>query len=176
MKIHSFSFTEQIYARYKLAKRDEYEKKTEALIQPILDAHQFELVDIEYVKEGGTMILRAYIDKPGGILIDDCELVSRALSDKLDEADFIEDDAYTLEVSSPGLLRPFKKDKDFLRNIGSPVEVKLFKAVDGEKEFIGTLTAYEDEKATVDVEGKLLILERKNISLMRQSIDFSELF
>ena len=91
-----------------MSKREIYEQKTEELIMPLIEQHQFELVDVEYVKEGGNWYLRAYIDKPGGITVDDQELVSRALSDLLDEHDFIED-AYILEVSSPGLGRPLKK-------------------------------------------------------------------
>ena len=95
-----------------MSKREIYEQKTEELVLPIVEEHQFELVDVEYVKEGSSWYLRAYIDKPGGITVDDCEAVSRQLSDLLDEKDFI-DDAYILEVSSPGLGRPLKKDKDF---------------------------------------------------------------
>ena len=85
-----------------MSRREEYEQKAEELITPIVEANGFELVDVEYVKEGGTWYLRAYIDKPGGIMVDDCEVVSRELSDILDEKDFI-DEAYILEVSSPGL-------------------------------------------------------------------------
>ena len=85
-----------------MSKREIYEQKTEELISPIIEEHRFELVDVEYVKEGSNWYLRAYIDKPGGITVDDCEVVSRRLSDLLDEQDFI-DDAYILEVSSPGL-------------------------------------------------------------------------
>ena len=98
-----------------MSKRETYESRTEQLLLPIMEEHDFELVDVEYVKEGSNWYLRAYIDKAGGITIDDCELVSRALSDLLDKEDFI-DTAYILEVSSPGLLRPIKKDKDFERN------------------------------------------------------------
>ena len=100
-----------------MTRRETYEAKTEELLQPLVDAHGFELVDVEYVKEAGNWYLRAYIDKPGGIAVDDCEVISRALSDKLDEEDYIED-SYILEVSSPGLGRPLKKDKDFQRSIG----------------------------------------------------------
>ena len=92
-----------------MAKKELYEQKTEALLLPMMEEHQFELVDVEFVKEAGTWFLRAYIDKPGGITIDDCEVISRALSDRMDEEDFIEE-AYILEVSSPGLGRPLKKD------------------------------------------------------------------
>ena len=97
-----------------MTRRETYEAKTEELLQPLVDAHGFELVDVEYVKEAGNWYLRAYIDKPGGIAVDDCEVISRALSDKLDEEDYIED-SYILEVSSPGLGRPLKKDKDLIR-------------------------------------------------------------
>ena len=110
-----------------MTKRETYEKKAEELLLPMMEENGFELVDVEYVKEGGSWYLRAYIDKPGGIAINDCELISRALSDKLDEEDFIED-SYILEVSSPGLGRPLKKEKDFQRNLGEEVEVRTFRA------------------------------------------------
>ena len=100
-----------------MTKREMIEQKAEELITPLIEEHHFELVDVEYVKEGANWYLRAYIDKPGGINVDDCEVVSRAFSDLLDEKDFI-DDAYILEVSSPGLGRPLKKDKDFKRSVG----------------------------------------------------------
>ncbi len=106
-----------------MAKKELYEQKTEALLLPMMEEHQFELVDVEFVKEAGTWFLRAYIDKPGGITIDDCEVISRALSDRMDEEDFIEE-AYILEVSSPGLGRPLKKDKDLERSLGESVDVK----------------------------------------------------
>ena len=97
-----------------MAKRDEYEAKVEAFLLPVMEENGFELVDVEYVKEAGTWYLRAYIDKPGGIAVDDCEMVSRKLGDWLDKEDFI-DESYILEVSSPGLGRPLKKEKDFKR-------------------------------------------------------------
>ena len=99
-----------------LAKHTEIENKTEALVLPIIEENGFELVDVEYVKEGANWYLRVYADKEGGINIDDCVLISRALEAKLDAEDFIED-AYILEVSSPGLGRPLKKEKDYLRSI-----------------------------------------------------------
>ena len=105
-----------------MTKRETYEQKTEQLLLPIMEEHQFELVDVEFVKEAGNWFLRAYIDKPGGIGVDDCETVSRRLSDLLDEQDFIEE-SYILEVSSPGLGRPLKKDKDLERSIGESVDV-----------------------------------------------------
>ena len=100
-----------------MTKREEYETRTEKLLEPVMEENNFELVDVEYVKEAGNWYLRAYIDKEGGITINDCELVNRTLSDIMDKEDFIPD-AYILEVSSPGLGRKLKKDKDFRRSIG----------------------------------------------------------
>ena len=112
------------------------------------------------------------IDKEGGINIDDCELVSRALSDKLDEKDFIED-AYILEVSSPGLGRPLKKDKDFTRSIGELIEIKLYKAVNKQKEFEGVLVAFSKDTVTIECEdGEEVTFDRSDIALVRLAIDF----
>ena len=155
-----------------MSKREIYEQKTEELIMPLIEQHQFELVDVEYVKEGGNWYLRAYIDKPGGITVDDCELVSRVLSDLLDEHDFIED-AYILEVSSPGLGRPLKKDKDFARSIGEEVEVKTFRAIQHQKDFIGILKAYDKEKIVLELEGgEEMEFARADIALVRLAFDF----
>lgn len=163
-----------------MSKHQNYEQRTEQLILPILEEHHFELVDIEFVKEAGSWHLRAYIDKEGGITIDDLTLVNHALSDLLDREDFI-DESYILEVSSPGLLRPFKKPKDYIRNVGQDVEVKLFAPItweqDGkkytDKEFIGILEKYEDGKVWIGFgEDDALELETKNIALIRKSVDF----
>ena len=124
-----------------MAKREIYEQKTEELLLPIIEKNQFELVDVEYVKEGSNWYLRAYIDKPGGITVDDCEVVSRALSELLDQNDFIED-SYILEVSSPGLGRPLKKEKDFQRSLGEEVEIRTYRAINRQKEFVGVLKGY----------------------------------
>lgn len=155
-----------------MAKREEYEQKTEALIQPIIDQHKFELVDVEYVKEGGTWYLRAYIDKPGGITVDDCEVVNRALSDLLDEKDFI-DESYILEVSSPGLGRPLKKEKDFVRSMGEEIEIRTYRAINKQKEFYGILTAYDKDTVTIQVEEEeTLTIDRADIALIRLAFDF----
>ena len=155
-----------------MSKRETYEQKTEELIAPIIEQNQFELVDVEYVKEGGTWYLRAYIDKPGGITVDDCEVVSRALSDLLDKHDFIED-AYVLEVSSPGLGRPLKKEKDFARSIGEEVDVRTFRAISHQKEFTGILRDYDKEKIVLEMEDQeLLEIARADIALIRMSFDF----
>lgn len=155
-----------------MSKRETYEQRTEELISPIIEQNQFELVDVEYVKEGGTWYLRAYIDKPGGITVDDCEVVSRALSDLLDKHDFIED-AYVLEVSSPGLGRPLKKEKDFARSIGEEVDVRTFRAIGHQKEFTGILRDYDKEKIVLEMEDQeLLEIARADIALIRLSFDF----
>lgn len=155
-----------------MSKRETYEQKTEELLMPIMEQHQFELVDVEYVKEGGSWYLRAYIDKPGGINVDDCEVVSRALSDLLDEHDFI-DEAYILEVSSPGLGRPLKKDKDFARSIGEEVEIKTFRAINHQKDFTGILKEYDKKRIVIEVENQeLMEFDRRDIALVRLAFDF----
>ena len=117
-----------------MSKKETYEAKTEELLVPIVERYQVEVYDVEYVKEAGEWYLRVYIDKPDGVNINDCENVSRALSDVLDEEDYIEE-AYILEVSSPGLGRQLKKDKHLEKSIGKDVVVKTYKAIDKCKEF-----------------------------------------
>ena len=155
-----------------MSKRDDYELKATELIMPIIEANNYELVDLEYVKEGSSKYLRAYIDKPGGVTVEDCALVSREFSDKLDEKDFI-DEAYILEVSSPGLGRPFKKDKDFERNLNEEVEFKLYRAVEHKKDFVGLLKAYDKDKITIEFEdGITMDFERANLAIIRQTVYF----
>ena len=155
-----------------MSRREQYEQKTEELLQPIIDANGFELVDVEYVKEAGTWYLRAYIDKPGGITVDDCEIVSRAFSDILDEKDYI-DDTYIFEVSSPGLGRPLKKEKDFARSIGEEVEIRTYRAIDRQKEFIGILTEYDKDTVTIEYEDETTqVFERADIALIRLALHF----
>ena len=158
--------------RSALARREEYEQKTETLLEPIITRLGFELVDVEYVKEGGQWYLRAYIDKPGGITVDDCEAVSREFSDILDEKDYIED-SYIFEVSSPGLERPLKKEKDFKRSLGEEVEVRTYRAIDHQKEFIGILDGYDKDTVTIAYEdGEKQTFEKKEIALIRLAFDF----
>lgn len=155
-----------------MTKREVYEQKTEAILIPMVEKHGFELVDVEYVKEAGNWYLRAYIDKPGGIMVDDCELISRALSDILDEQDYI-DEAYILEVSSPGLGRPLKKEKDFVRSMGKEIEIRTYRAIDRQKEFIGILSAYDKESITIETEnGEKKEFARGDIALVRLAFDF----
>ena len=155
-----------------MAKGEQYEARVEAWITPVLEQHQFELVDVEYVREVGVWYLRCYIDKEGGITVDDCEVISRLLGEWLDKEDFIED-SYILEVSSPGLGRPLKKEKDFARSIGKDVEIRLYKAIDKQKEFTGTRTSYDADSVTLTMEdGSERTFEKSGIALMRVAFDF----
>ena len=155
-----------------MSKREIYEAKAEELVLPLVEANNFELVDVEYVKEAGTWYLRVYIDKEGGININDCELVSRAFSEILDKEDPIED-AYILEVRSPGLGRPLKKDKDFVRHLGDEVEVRTYKPINKQKEFVGLLDAWDKESVTLQLEnGEMMTIARTDIALIRQYIEF----
>lgn len=155
-----------------MAKREGYEAKTEQLLAPLMEANRFELVDVEYVKEGGNWYLRAYIDKEGGITVDDCELVSRALSEILDEKDYISD-AYILEVSSPGLGRQLKKEKDYARSVGEDVEIKLYRAINKQKEYEGCLLSYNEEMITIELEdGEKLDFARADIAMIRLALHF----
>ena len=155
-----------------MTKRESYEQRTEELVLPIIEANHFELVDVEYVKEGGTWYLRAYIDKPGGISIDDCEAVSRRLSDILDEKDYI-DEAYILEISSPGLGRPLRKEKDYKRSLGEEVEIRTYRMIEKQKEFTGTLKEYDEKTVTIEEEGgNVRTFEKSDIALIRLAFDF----
>lgn len=152
--------------------REQIEKLTEELLEPIVDNNNYELVDVEYVKEASNWYLRVFVDKDGGITVDDCEIVSRALEAELDEKDPIKD-PYILEVSSPGLDRPLKKDKDLERSIGKSVEIKLYKSIDKQKEFIGVLKSYDTEAITITLDSeKDLTINRSDIAIIRLAILF----
>ena len=156
-----------------MSKHQDYVQKTEALVEPILQKHQFELVDVEYVKEAGTWYLRVLLDKEGGVDILDCEAISRKLSDLLDEADPIEG-SYTLEVGSAGAERALKRPGDFQRYLGSPVLVKLYRNLDGRKEFAGTLSAYDAESGDVSITmgTQELTFAKKDVALVRLRVEF----
>ena len=154
-----------------MSKRETYEAKTEELLMPIAEANRVEIYDIEYVKEGSDWYLRAYIDKEGGVTINDCESVSRALSDELDKADFIED-AYILEVSSPGLGRTLKKDKHLQKSLLQEVELKTYKPVLGSKEFAGILKAFDEKTVTILSEDEEMVFERADIATIKLALDF----
>jgi ribosome maturation factor RimP len=155
-----------------MSKRDVYEAKTTEFITPILEAKGFSLVDVEYVREGADNYLRAYIDKPGGININDCVAVSEEMNVILDREDYISD-PYTFEVSSPDLSRPLKKDKDFERSIGSEIEVRTFKAIEHEKEFTGILRSYDKESFSLELDdGREMTFQRSEVALARLALDF----
>ena len=131
-----------------MSKREIYEQKTEEILNPIMEELEFELVDVEYVKEGSMWYL--------------------------DEKDFIED-SYVLEVSSPGLGRPLKKEKDYKRNLGKEVEIRTYRMVDKKKEFTGLLDSYDYEAGTVTIEledGTMKTFEKGDIALIRLAFDF----
>lgn len=151
--------------------RKDIEAKTEALLMPILDEFGFELWNVEYVKEGSEYYLRAYIDKEGGITIDDCVDVSRKLSDKLDEDDFI-DSEYILEVSSPGLGRTLKSDRDFTKSIGRDTDIKLYKPIDKVKEFEGILKAFDNDTLTFLIDGNERVFNKSEVASVKLHVEF----
>ena len=144
---------------------------TAKLALPVVEEAGCELWDVEYVREAGSWFLRIYIDKEGGVDILDCEKVSRALSDLLDEADPIEG-SYTLEVSSAGAERPLKRPGDFQRFMGSPVAVKLYKAQGGRKEFAGVLTGYDNGDVTITVGDASMTFAKADVALCRLRVEF----
>lgn len=155
-----------------MTKREQYEPKVEAWLLPVLLENQYELVDVEYVREASVWYLRAYIDKEGGIAVDDCEKISRKLGEWLDKNDFIED-SYILEVSSPGLGRPLKKDKDFVRGTGKKVDIKLYKPLNKQKEYTGVLKSFDAGTVTLETEdGSDMIFAKADIALIRLAFDF----
>ncbi|MBP9997047.1 MAG: ribosome maturation factor RimP [Lachnospiraceae bacterium] len=151
--------------------RKDYETRTEELLCPIVEEYGVRIYDVEYVKEGSDFYLRAYIDKDGGVTIDDCENVSRALNVRLDEEDFIKD-AYILEVSSPGLGRKLSRDRHFINSMGSEVELKTYKPIDKNKEFVGILTGYEDGNVTLNIDNKLVTFNKEDIANVKLTLDF----
>lgn len=156
-------------------------KITEAVDQAVratVEALGFELDEVEYQKEQGNWVLTLYIDAPEGVTLDDCERVSHAVDPILDEADPIPD-AYYLSVSSIGLDRPLKKDRDFARNIGNKLDVKLYAPVNKKKEFLGTLVSFDADSFTIALvekggaAGNEMTIARKDAALVRPHIDFA---
>ena len=145
---------------------------TAQLAAPIAQQAGCTIWDVEYVKEAGSWFLRVYIDKEGGVSIEDCEAVSRPLSDKLDELDPIEG-SYTLEISSAGADRALKKPEHFRQFMGSEVEVRLYRPRDGRKEHVGILTEYDTEgNVTLDVAGAPITFEKKELAQVRLYVRF----
>ncbi|MFH0809144.1 MAG: ribosome maturation factor RimP [Pseudomonadota bacterium] len=139
--------------------------------EEILEPQGVELVDVEYRREGGQWVLRLYVDRPGGITLEDCARVSRQVGDLLEVADFMEQ-AYTLEVSSPGLDRPLKKERDFERYQGHEVNIKTHGPVEGRKHFRGRLMGLREGKVEVEVDGQVLAIPRSAISRANLDIGF----
>lgn len=151
-------------------KKADIEKRTEELVLEIIKDKDYELWDAEYVKEGSEYYLRVYLDKPGGITIDDCVEVSKALDPLLDAEDMV-DEAYILEVSSPGLTRKLKKDRDFEKSIGKLVNAKLYKASEGTKEIVGRLESFDKDEIVISLDDVQARLDRKNVSSIRLEFD-----
>ncbi len=150
-----------------MKKQKDIEKHTEELIEPILKRLGFSLYDIEYVKEGSDYFLRAYIEKEGGITIDDCEAVSREMNEILDREDYIEG-SYVFEVSSPGLTRKLTKDRHFEKSLSQAVELKAFRPINGRKDWEGILTAFDANTLTIRMEdGSEETFQRNEIASVR---------
>lgn len=141
-------------------------------IEPIIEANGMELVDLDYKNVYGNMTLTVYIDKDGGVGLDDCECIHNAIDPVMDELDPTSGAAYHLNVSSPGLDRPFRREKDYLRHIGKDVEVSLYKPIEGKKKFTARLTAYSPESVEIVLDNKTITLQLKDIALMREAIQF----
>lgn len=155
-----------------MAKISNTEKKIMPFLEPIIVERNLELVDLEFVKEGANWYLRIYIDKDGGVDIEDCEGVSRTLEAKLDEQDPIEQ-AYILEVSSPGIDRPLKKEADFEKYRGEIIDIKLYKAVDGQKQFQGKLLGLENGVISIeDEKNKVVAFDQKDVASVRLAVIF----
>lgn len=158
-----------------MSKKDVYESQTEQYVEEIIKDTDLELYDVEYVKEGSEWYLRVYIDKGEGVNIQDCELVSRAMSELLDTNDYIQD-AYIFEVSSPGLGRTLKKDKHFEKSIGQEVEIKLYKSIDKQKEFVGILKSFDKENIIIivqqDNQEMDFTIARLDIAVVKLALDF----
>ena len=137
-------------------------KQVAELVEPILDEMGFELVDVEYLAEHGRWVLRVYIDKDGGVTIDDCARVSGEIGDLIDIKNFVEHQ-YVLEVSSPGVNRPLKRDRDFIRAIGKKIKVRMVAPIEGRRNFTGHLKKFQEGTLYLDMEGKLTALPRTGV-------------
>lgn len=149
-------------------------EKVEEFIAPIVEAleKEIEIVEVEFAKKYNGDNLTIFIDKPGGVNIEDCELVHNAVDGPLDELDPTEGKPYTLNVSSPGIDRPIITDKDYARNIGLELELKLFEPINKKKMLVGTLVAFNNDSIIVEINGENLEIERKKISKATKFINF----
>lgn len=150
-------------------KRD-IELSVRNITEKIIGSTDMEVIDVEYVKEGPFKYLKVFLDKPEGITVEDCAQISRILNKKLDEADLI-NEQYFLEVSSPGVERPFKKEEDYTKNIGNTVEARFFKPIDGKKSVKGILKEKDDESVTINVGIEVLKVDLKDISKINRVLE-----
>lgn len=139
--------------------------------EKIVEDMDVDIYDVEYVKESGLNYLRIYISKEEGVSLDDCSLVNNKISEELDKEDPIEE-AYYLEVSSPGIDRAFRNDNDYEKNVGKEVEVKLYSKLDGKKYYLGILAGFDEKTVTLEEGGKKVIIERSNITKINKSVEF----
>ena len=147
-------------------------EEVEKLVAPIAESFGCELVEVEFAKKYNGDNLTIFIDKPGGVTLEDCEAVHNAVDLPLDELDPTAGKPYTLNVSSPGIDRPIVTDKDYTRNLGQVLEVKLFQAIEKKKVFVGSLLSFDENKVTLEIDGKSFELERKMISKATKYIEF----
>ena len=153
-------------------KKNDIESLTFKIVEPIVEDLKMELIDVEYIKEGPNMYLRIYIDKDGGVSLDDCQSVSQKVSEELDEKDPISEN-YFLEISSPGIDRPLKNDKDLKKSIGKDIEISLYKSVDGQKKLTGKLLNYDDDSIDIEYENlEQASIERSVISKINLAVNF----
>lgn len=146
------------------------ESKVEDLLKPIIQNLGYILYDVQYIKEGKDFYLRITIDKPEGISIEDCETVNGAINEPLDEIEYIKE-SYFLEVSSPGLERVLRKEWHFEKQIGNKIQIKLFKSIEKKKELEGILKSFNDEYLELEIEDKIMEIERKNVAMAKTVCD-----
>ncbi len=145
---------------------------TAALVKPIIEANGMELVEVEYKKLYGTPTLIVYIDKEGGVSLDDCEKIHRLIDEPLDELDPTAGAAYNLNVSSPGLDRPLKIERDYMKNIGKSIDISLYEPIGGKKKFTCTLVSYDSDNIVADIDGEQITLNIKQIAVAKPTITF----
>lgn len=146
------------------------EESVQKMVEEVIKDTDIELIDIEYVKEGPFKYLKVYVDKPEGITVDDTADISRALNKKLDEKDLIKEQ-YFLEVSSPGIERPFKTEADYQKNIGQKVEAKFFKPIDGKKSINGILLEKNEDNIVIETSGETVTINIKDISKINKVLE-----
>ena len=148
-------------------------KDVSLLIEPILDEMEIELVDVEYLSEGGRWVLRIYVDREGGITLNDCVRVTREIEDLIEVKDFFRQ-PYVLEVSSPGLNRPLKKEKDFVQAVGKDVKIRMADPIDGRRNFQGKLESFEDGVLSVTVSNDRFLLPFGKVEKANLVYDFGD--